>query len=62
MCADTRRKQRCPVRAGRSGAGLLLDAAAVPLPAAAAAAATAAIAVFVSHMLWMYRRGRPAMA
>jgi hypothetical protein len=45
-----------------AGAGLLLDAAAVPLPAAAAAGAAAAVGVFVLHMLWMYRRGAPAMA
>lgn len=44
------------------GTGLLLDAATVPLPAAAAVGAVAAIGVFVLHMLWMYRRGRPAMA
>jgi hypothetical protein len=43
-------------------AALLLDAGGVPLFAAVAAGAVVALLVFGLHMLWMYRRGRPAMA
>jgi hypothetical protein len=44
------------------GAALLLDTGGVPLFAAVAAGVVVALLVFGLHMLWMYRRGRPAMA
>ena len=44
------------------GAGLLLDAAGVPLVGAVIAGVGAALLVYSLHMLWMYRRGQPAMA
>jgi hypothetical protein len=44
------------------GAALLLDAAGVPLVAAVSAGIGVALLAFGLHMLWMYRRGRPAMA
>jgi hypothetical protein len=43
------------------GAALLLVAAGLPLVAAATAGVAAAFVAFGLHMLWMYRRGRPAM-
>jgi hypothetical protein len=49
------------ILAGAGGA-LLLDAAGVPLPAAAGLGAAATVAFFALHLLWMLRRGRPAMA
>ena len=45
-----------------AGSALLLDAVGVPLAAAVAAGVAAALLAFGLHMLWMYRRGRPAMA
>jgi len=45
-----------------AGAALLLDAAGVPLFVAVAAGVGVALLAFGLHMLWMYRRGRPAMA
>ena len=45
-----------------AGAALLLDTAGVPLFAAVAAGTGVAFAAFGLHMLWMYRRGQPAMA
>ena len=44
------------------GAALLLDTAGVPLLAAVAAGVVVAFLAFGLHMLWMYHRGRPAMA
>jgi hypothetical protein len=44
------------------GAALLLDTAGVPLFGAVAAGVVVAFLAFGLHMLWMYRRGRPAMA
>ena len=44
------------------GAALLLDTADVPLVAAVAAGVVVALLVYGLHMLWMYRRGQPAMA
>jgi len=43
------------------GAALLLDAAGVSLFAAVSAGVGVALLAFGLHMLWMYRRGRPAM-
>ena len=45
-----------------AGAALLLDAVPVPVPAAVVAGIGVALLAFGSHMLWMYRRGRSAMA
>jgi len=45
-----------------AGAALLLDAARVPAPAAVIAGVAAALLAFGLQMLWMYRRGQPAMA
>ena len=45
-----------------AGAALLLDTAHVPVPAAAIAGVAAALLTFGLQMLWMYRRGQPAMA
>jgi len=44
------------------GAALLLDTVSVPLAAAITAGVGVAIVMFSLHMLWMYRRGQPAMA
>jgi len=44
------------------GAALLLDTADVPLFAAVAAGVVVAFLAFDLHLLWMYRRGQPAMA
>lgn len=44
------------------GATLLLDTASVPLLAAVIIGVAATIVTFSLHMLWMYRRGQPAMA
>ena len=44
------------------GVALLLDTAGVPLFAAVAAGVVVAFLAFGLHMLWMYRRGEPAMA
>jgi hypothetical protein len=44
------------------GVALLLDAGVLVLPGAVSVGAVAAIGVFGLHMVWMYRRGRPAMA
>jgi len=44
------------------GAALLLDIADVPLIAAVAAGVVVAFSAYGLHMLWMYRRGRSAMA
>ena len=44
------------------GATLLLDTASVPLPAAVIIGVAVTIVTFSLHMLWMYRRGQPAMA
>ncbi len=44
------------------GAALLLDTATVALVAAVTVGAAIAFVAFGLHMLWMYRRGRPAMA
>jgi hypothetical protein len=44
------------------GAALLLDTESVPLPAAVITGVGATIVTFGLHMLWMYRRGQPAMA
>ena len=45
-----------------AGVALLLDVAGVPLPAAVIAGVAAALLAYGLHMLWMYRRSRPAMA
>lgn len=45
-----------------AGVALLLDVAGVPLPAAVIAGVAAALLTYGLHMLWMYRRSRPAMA
>jgi hypothetical protein len=45
-----------------AGAALLLDTGGVPLAAAVTAGVVVALLAFGLHMLWMYRRGRPAMA
>jgi hypothetical protein len=44
------------------GAALLLDTIGVPLAGAVIAGVGAAFLVYGLHMLWMYRRGQPAMA
>ena len=44
------------------GAALLLDTASMPLFAAAITGVGVTILIFGLHMLWMYRRGQPAMA
>jgi hypothetical protein len=44
------------------GAALLLDAVGVPLAAAVIVGAAATLLVYGLHMLWMYRRRRPATA
>ena len=44
------------------GAALLLETANVPLPAAVITGVGVTIVTFSLHMLWMYRRGQPAMA
>jgi hypothetical protein len=44
------------------GAALLLHAGGVPLFAAVLAGVGAALVAYGLHMLWMYRRGKPAMA
>jgi hypothetical protein len=43
------------------GVALLLDAADVPLAAAVVVGVVAALVAYGLHMLWMYRRGLPAM-
>jgi len=45
-----------------AGTALLLNAAGAPLSAAVAVGIVVAFAAFGLHMLWMYRRGQPAMA
>ena len=45
-----------------AGVALLLDIAGVPLPSAVIAGVAAALLAYGLHMLWMYRRSRPAMA
>ena len=45
-----------------TAAALLLDLAVLPVPAAVIVGVGAAVPTFGLHMLWMYRRGRPAMA
>ena len=45
-----------------AGATLLLDTASVPLLAAVIIGVAVTIVTFSLHMLWMYRRGQPAMA
>ena len=49
------------ILAGASAA-LLLGAARVSVPAAVTVGVAAALLAFGLQMLWMYRRGRPAMA
>ena len=44
------------------GAALLLETASLPLPAAVITGIGVTIVTFSLHMLWMYRRGQPAMA
>jgi len=44
-----------------AGSALLLDAVGVPVPAAVIAGAAAALLAFGLQILWMYRRGQPAM-
>jgi hypothetical protein len=44
------------------GAALLLDTAGLPLVAAVTAGVGVTIVTFGLHLLWMYRRGQPAMA
>ena len=41
---------------------LLLDVAGLPVPAAVVVGLGVSVPTFGLHMLWMYRRGRPAMA
>jgi len=41
---------------------LLLDVAGLPVPAAVIMGVSVAVPMFGLHMLWMYRRGRQAMA
>ena len=45
-----------------AGAASLLDAAGVSLPVAVIAGVAAALLVYGLHLLWMHRRGGPAMA
>ena len=45
-----------------AGAALLLDAIGVPVVAAVIAGTVVALLAYGLHMLWMYGRGRPAMA
>jgi len=45
-----------------AGAELLLDTAGVPLATAVIVGVGVALLAFALHMLWMYRRGQPAMA
>jgi hypothetical protein len=45
-----------------AGAALLLDAVGVPLAAAVIVGVAATLLVYGLHMLWMYRRRRPATA
>jgi hypothetical protein len=45
-----------------AGVALLLDAVGVPLAAAVIAGVAATLLVYGLHMLWMYRRRRPATA